>query len=693
MTPYPHPRKPGKIRATFLLVLALMLPVLLFLSPLAAVAAEEARPAEGGTNGREGSDPDEPWVATASVTLDDIVVQAERGGPPETDTSLTRVDRKDVTAPLSKSVVKALERDPSIFRFRNGRGDQSIIMRGFDQRQLLVLMDGVPLYNAYDRVLDLGKLPMGPMDHITLVKGAGSIAYGPNGLGGAINITTRRPGEGPLFEGEFASSPEDDGYRFRLGSDARINSFAYHLDFGGVFEDGYHLSDRFDPTPNEDGGRRENSDSENYHVSGKMAWDLSPSHRLQAGGFFLKGDWGVPPNVFAANPRYWRWNLWEDINGHIGHAGRYGAFTMEETLYVNLNNTELDSFDDDSYSSQNARRAFHSRHEDATFGATLRPAYAMDRFPLIGCKAVARAWVGARYDRHEERPAADEPETTFSVYTLTVAPEIELEPWDKIAFIAGLQADLEIPEKIEGFDPDDTSHVGPLFQIFFRPEEALFLKFQATRRARFPTLKERYSSTLGGRTPNPNLRPEKAWNFGLDAGYRRGPVRITAGAFYSDVTDLIEQAVQPGGEEQIQNVGGVQYLGTEALLEWTLRWGFLLRADYAFLHFERDGDEGRLQYRPAHKGTVGLAYAWKELVDASTMVRAVSGQDFQDPDTGRWGRLGAYAVWDAHLRVRPIPNLDVWMNVENLLDADYQNAYGFPEPGRTFWIGLRGHLG
>ncbi len=672
---------------------ALLLLALLLLSPLNAAAGTEDLPAENRTTGQTASGPERTWLSTASVTLDDIVVQADREGPTQTDTSLARIDREDVNGSLSKSVVKALERDPSIFRFRDARGDQGIVMRGFEQRQLLVLVDGVPLYNAYDRVLDLGKIPMGPVDHITLVKGAGSVAYGPNGLGGAINITTRRPGEGPLWEGEFASSPEDDAYRFRLASDMKLESFAYHLDFGGVIEDGYHLSDRFTPAPNEDGGRRDNSDTENYHVSGKMAWDVSNSHRIQAGGFFLRGDWGVPPNVYTAYPRYWRWNLWEDVNGHVGHAGRYGAFSMEETLYVNLNTTELDSYDDNSYSTQNSRKAFHSRHEDSTFGATLRPSYVFDRFPLPG-KAYARAWVGARYDRHEERPAVDAPKTTFSAYTLTIAPEIELEPWEKLAFVAGLQADLEIPEKLEGFDPKDTSHVGPMFQVFYKPEEALFLKFQATQRARFPTLKERYSSTLGGRLPNPDLRPETAWNLGLDAGYRKGAVHIVAGAFYSDVTDLIEQTVRPGGDEQIDNVGGVQYLGAEALLEWTLGWGFLLRADYAFLHYERDAsDESRLPHRPAHKGSVGLTYDWKEWLDASTMVRAVSGQDFQDPDTGRWGRLGSYALWDAFLRVRPIRNLSVWLNVENLLDADYEHAYGFPEPGRTFWIGIRGHVG
>jgi iron complex outermembrane receptor protein len=675
------------------LYLALLCLVIFLPNSLHADSRVQSLPAEHPASERTGSQPEQAWPQTASVTLDDIVVEAEREGPAQTDTSLKRIDREEVNGSVSKSVSEALERDLSIFRFRDGRGDQGIVMRGFEQRQLLVLMDGVPLYNAYDRVLDLGKIPLGPVNHITLVKGAGSVAYGPNGLGGAINITTRRPGEGPILEGEFATSPEDDAYRFRLGSDARLKSFAYHLDLGGVIEDGYHLSDRFIPRPNEDGGRRENSDTKNFHVSGKMAWDLSTSHQFQAGGFFLKGEWGVPPNVFTANPRYWRWSHWEDVNAHVGHAGQYGTFSMEEMLYVNYNTTELDSYDDSSYSTQNTKKAFHSRHEDATFGVTLRPAFVFDRLPWPG-RAYARAWVGARYDRHQERPTLDAPKKIFSVYTVTLAPEVELEPWKMLSFIAGLQADVEIPEEIEGFDPDSTSHVGPMFQVFLKPEEPVFLKFQATQRARFPTLKERYSSTLGGRLPNPALLPETAWNLGLDAGYRKGTVRIVAGGFFSDVSDLIEQTVQPGGVEQIDNVGGVQYLGAEVMLEWMLGWGFVLRADYAFLHYERDdADEGRLPYRPAHKGAVGLAYAWKERLDASTRVRAVGSQDFQDLDTGRWGRLGPYALWEAFLRVHLIRNLSFWLNVENLLDVDFQNAYGFPEPGRTYWIGIQGHIG
>lgn len=315
----------GETVAPFVDHLRRMLVLLLslgFLPPsLHADPGTEAPPGEGP--GAEQTDASRAGTrpGTAEVTLDDIVVQAEREGPAHTDTSLMRIDREEVNGSVSKSVADALEKDPSVFTFGNARGERGISFRGFEQRQVLVLLDGVPLYHAYDRVLDLGKIPLGPVDHITLVKGAGSVAYGPNGLGGAINITTRRPGEGPLGEAEFATSPEDDAYRFRLGTDMKVKSFAYHMDFGAVTEDGYPLSDRFSPTPNEDGEARNNSDTKHFHISGKVLWDASKAHSFQAGGFFLRGRWGVPPDTYAQNPRYWRWDPWEDVNAHVGHAG------------------------------------------------------------------------------------------------------------------------------------------------------------------------------------------------------------------------------------------------------------------------------------------------------------------------------------------------------------------------------------
>ena len=105
-------------------------PILLLLSPLNASAGTEVLTGEDPLKEQADAPPNATWPLTASVTLDDIVVKAEREGPAQTDTALVRIDREEVRGSLSKGVAEALQRDPGIFRFRNGRGEQSILMRG-----------------------------------------------------------------------------------------------------------------------------------------------------------------------------------------------------------------------------------------------------------------------------------------------------------------------------------------------------------------------------------------------------------------------------------------------------------------------------------------------------------------------------------------------------------------------------------
>jgi outer membrane cobalamin receptor len=79
-------------------------------------------------------------------------------------------------------------------------------------------------------------------------------------------------------------------------------------------------------------------------------------------------------------------------------------------------------------------------------------------------------------------------------------------------------------------------------------------------------------------------------------------------------------------------------------------------------------------------------WAWLE---ASALLRVVGAQDYQDPLTRAWGRLGPYAVLDARVEVRPRPFVAVWVRGTNLLDTSYQTEIGFPDPGRVLWVGLK----
>ena len=46
-----------------------------------------------------------------------------------------------------------------------------------------------------------------------------------------------------------------------------------------------------------------------------------------------------------------------------------------------------------------------------------------------------------------------------------------------------------------------------------------------------------------------------------------------------------------------------------------------------------------------------------------------------------------FVKWDLGLTVTPDPRVSLVARVENLLDEEYEEAYGYPALGRVFWGG------
>ena len=60
-------------------------------------------------------------------------------------------------------------------------------------RQLAIYVDGMPLYVPYDGYVDLGRFTTFDLAEINVAKAGASLLYGPNALGGAVNLVTRKP--------------------------------------------------------------------------------------------------------------------------------------------------------------------------------------------------------------------------------------------------------------------------------------------------------------------------------------------------------------------------------------------------------------------------------------------------------------------------------------------------------------------
>ena len=76
-------------------------------------------------------------------------------------------------------------------------------------------------------------------------------------------------------------------------------------------------------------------------------------------------------------------------------------------------------------------------------------------------------------------------------------------------------------------------------------------------------------------------------------------------------------------------------------------------------------------------------------VALSSSLAVVGPQHFEHPETGAWGRLGAYLRWNARLTVTPLRWVTVWVSLKNILDANYQTKFGYPDAGRQLFVGLR----
>ncbi|HSJ08279.1 MAG TPA: TonB-dependent receptor plug domain-containing protein, partial [Longimicrobiales bacterium] len=91
-------------------------------------------------------------------------------------------------APTLERAVREL---PFVQVRTNARGEAYFWMRGSGQeaREVAVLLDGLPLSLGFDHRADLALLPMTGVRSLTLVRGLPSLLYGPNVLGGVVEIS------------------------------------------------------------------------------------------------------------------------------------------------------------------------------------------------------------------------------------------------------------------------------------------------------------------------------------------------------------------------------------------------------------------------------------------------------------------------------------------------------------------------
>lgn len=595
---------------------------------------------------------------------------------------------EDMERRSARTVAEAVAADAAVQVHRQSRGEPSMTVAGFDERELVLTVDGVPFTLPYDGKVHLGAVPTAWLAGLRVEKGPAAMRSGAAGLGGALRLELRKPGDGPAYDAQ-AEAWVRDGGRFDAVYSGREGAVGWLLG-GGIAQ--YHgplLSESFTPTPNEGGGRRDNDDRRLGHLVARAGWDIDTNHRISATALFLDGTWGVPPSTRSRQPRWWRFTTWRAGLETLRYTGRPAPdLLLDATLWSTQFHNTLDAYDDASYTSQTTSGAFQSTFQDTSVGGTIRA----ELGPALLAVGELAGAVAVDTSFHHHRSVPDRGAATKEVASVQLAARPELR-WELPGMVAVI-----LQGNLAGDLPDEAENGraifgwGLLVGVEVHPDPSVLVELNAGRTLRFPTLKERFSETPGARIATPELAPESAWTVRLGAAWRPAPwLTWSVTGFDAEVRDLIEDKVVAPGVEQLVNVGRARLAGLETTLVVTPVVGLELRASYAFLHARRlwGADAGPLPHRPEHRFVGEITWVPWGPLELSTLVTVVGPQESFDRLTSGTATLGSYARLDAGLTVRPDAVLSFWLRVHNLLDMSFETAWGFPEPGREVLFGAR----
>ena len=179
----------------------------------------------------------------------------------------------------------------------------------------------------------------------------------------------------------------------------------------------------------------------------------------------------------------------------------------------------------------------------------------------------------------------------------------------------------------------------------------------------------------------PNLRPEQSRS--VDLGVRQ---QLGAGAsldvvvFDNDYEDLID--FDPDTFRSV-NRDRVTTRGVEAAFEAQLQSTLSARLHATYTDIEVKGADRELLQRPEWSGGAGLRWQPREawLLDLDWAYVGATLDNWVVAGESVSGRLGDYRRFDLNLSWQATPQLGLSFAVDNVLDASYEEAIGFPSPG------------
>lgn len=606
----------------------------------AALAVALAFPSSGFA-----ADTEQPTVVVTASR------QAQRADEALAD--VTVIERARIEqAGASFGLTELLARQPGIQMSTSGGPGKaaSIFMRGGNGNHTILLVDGMRVGSATTGTASWQDIPLSQIERIEIVRGPASALYGADAMSGVIQIFTRK-GSGEPRVDAFAGAGSYGARELSAGVAGGSDALSYALRGGYTETDSFSAKSR-------KAGASYNPDHDLYrntNVSGNLGYRLADGHELGAsflateGRSYYDGEAGFnnynnsAQRIWSVHSRNRLASMWTSTLRFGQAVDSYEGFMLSKPAGSTIRTTQ-DQFvwqHDVRLPLGSLMAAYENLHQKVLSQGAFDTARSVNS-ALLGWTAGLGDHKLQLNARHDENSQYGGKTTGYAGYGYQILPGLRF-----------------------------TGSIGSAF--------------------RAPTFNELYYPGFG----NPDLRPENAYNKEIGLQWERGGSFVSLTAFRNRISDMIVTFRNPvTGRSLPSNVREAQIQGL-SLAGATRLAGFEVEAGVDFLDAKDRDSDASLPRRARQSGHFRISRSIERLTAGVELQGVGSRYDAVSYNTRNLAlaterdRLGGYGLVNAFVKYAVNRDWSLEGRANNLLDKQYETAWGYNTPGANVFFGVR----
>ena len=624
---------------------------------------------------------------TENDTLETVLVRAARQpiSINAQGSSATVLDSELLSRRQSAPLGEILRSVPGLAVNRVGvAGSQTQLrVRGGEANHVLVFIDGIKTNDpAQNGEFNMAHVLNYDIESVEVIRGPQSSLWGSDALSGVINITTRQAEDGVRGDA-FAEGGSNSWQNYGASGAYADDKWQATLSANSLETDGENISRQ----GNEDDGYK--NQTLNMGLAYRFSDDFRLSSRLRytdAENDYDGTDWNTGLPADSANETDVD-QLYGRVAANLDTLG--GRWAHELSYAIS-----------DTNNKNHSENAFVPTGFDVTeANADVTVVGYQSSFRLTDGHAITGAFEHQQEDFKQRGPVDfGDPNRDEDMDTDSWIFEYRGELTGTLSVLASARVDDN-----SDFDDKTTSRISAAWRVNGGSTK---LRAAFGTGIKNPTFTERYGY-FNDFTGNPDLKPEQStgWEVGIDQRLLDDRVNLSLTWFHEELDDEINGFVfdpVSGGFTAENESGTSERDGVEFNGSWQLSHQLSLSFAYTWVDATeedeftgKDSDEIR---RPEHTASANLNWGFLNKRANLNLNVDYNGEqdDFYFPPVPPYQErveLNDFTLVTVAASYQLNKKLQLFARVENALDEDYEEVYGYVAPGRTAYAGVRYRFG